>query len=306
MKYNPTHIATYLHNKKKLLYLAVIAGAVILISLGVWIEGKITNSAEQKARIYQTALQVKDSNQLNYSIDTKQGNVFAEVTVNAVDTVKFPEMNKSFPKVRKVEERYTKHEREVCETEYRTETETRTEYDEEGNAYEVEYTVEVPYEVCETETYYEWDYQQEWNESAQKANMSGREYPLDLFALHMRSIDAKDIIDGQTGQYVINESEGIFSMDIDIFKEADEGDLRYSYSVLELPQSGTVFLNVSETLRPVYGHKVELLRQKPQELVKNAQKSAQIQSTVFTIFWGLLVLGELVGLGYVVYQYQEH
>lgn len=305
MKYNPTHIATYLHNTKKLLYLAVVAGAVVLISLGVWIEGKITNNAEQNARMYQTALQVADDKQLNYSIDTKQGNVLAVVTVNSADLVKFPEMNKSFSRVTKTEERYTEKEREVCETHYRTETETRTEYDEEGIPYEVEYTVEVPYEECHDETYYEWDFVQSWEESAKEVDMAGRKYPIDLFALGMDSIEAKDIIDGQTGRYVTVEAQHMLDIDLDFFSDADVGDIRYSYDVLNLPKSGTVFLNLSETLRPVSGNKVNLQPISPAELVKNAQNAAQLQSTIFTIFWSILVLAELIGLSYLVYNLQE-
>lgn len=305
MKLNPTNIVTYLTNIQKLLYLAVVAGAVVLISLGVWIEGKITNAVEQNARMYQTALQVADDKQLNYSIDTKQGNLLAEVTVHSADLVKFPEMNKSFSRVTKTEERYTEKEREVCETYYRTETETRTEYDEEGNPYEVEYNVEVPYEECHDETYYEWDYVQSWEESAKEVDMAGRKYPIDLFDLGMNSIDAKDIIDGQAGQYVMVEAQHMLDIDLDFFNEADVGDIRYSYDVLNLPKSGTVFLNVSETVRPVFGHKVNLQPQKPDELVKNAQNAAQLQSTIFTVFWSILVLAELGFLGYAVYQYRE-
>jgi hypothetical protein len=93
--------AIYSTNKKLALSLAVVAGAVFLISIGVWIEGKIVDGAERKAQMYQTAIQTKSDNEFNYSIDTKQGRILAEVTVNSVDKVKFPEMNKEFSKVEK-------------------------------------------------------------------------------------------------------------------------------------------------------------------------------------------------------------
>lgn len=302
--YHLRDTATYLKNKKLLLSLAVLAGAVFLVFMGVWIEGKITDGAEQKARMYQTAIQTKSDNEFNYSIDTKQGRILAEVTVKAVDLVKFPEMNKEFAKVEKTEERYTRHERTVCETEYRTETRTRTVYDSDGNASTETYTVEVPYQECHQETYYSWDFQERWVESAKEVDMAGRKYQIGAFHLQMNSKDAKDIIPGATGKYTRKEADQIW--DINFFDSDDEGDIRYSYDVLELPKSGTVFLNVAEGVYPAEGSAIVLRSEKPEELVKNAQKSAQTQGTVFTVFWTILVIIEL-GVGvYFVWFYEEY
>ncbi len=289
-------LETYLTNKKLLLSLGVVAGAVFLITIGVWIEGKIVDGAEQNARMYQTAIQTQSDEQLNYSIDTKQGRILATVTVKAVDLVKFDEMNKSFSKVKKTEERYTEHERTVCETKYRTETVS----DGEGG-----YTTEeVSYEECHEETYYSWDHINEWEQSAKEVDMAGRNYPIDRFSLGMNSIDAKDIIAGATGQYVRKEADAW--LDLNFFDSDDEGDIRYSYDVLQLPKSGTVFLNVSESLQPVFGGKIDLQSAPPKELVKNAQNDADTQKTVFRVFWGLLVLAELFGLGYLVWIHEDY
>jgi hypothetical protein len=132
--------------------------------------------------------------------------------------------------------------------------------------------------------------------------MSGRNYPIDKFALSTRSIDAKDIIDGQTGKYVREEAD----VWIDLNLGDDEGDIRYKYDVLELPKSGTVFLNVTESVQPVFGDKVVLQSEKPEQLVRDAQNAAQTQSTVFKVFWGVLVLLELLGLGYVVWFHESY
>lgn len=283
MLITPKH-AIYSTNKKLALSLAVIAGAVFLISIGVMIEGKIVDGAERKAQMYQTALQTSDDNQLNYSIDTQQGRVLAEVTVKAVDLVKFPEMNKEFPAVYKEEETYTKHSREVCT------------YDDEGNV-----------EECHTEYYYTWDTTGTWEVEANKVNMAGRDYPKVMFSLASSSIDAKDIINGETGKYVVVESNGIFNIDIDIWGEgADEGDKRTSYDVLNLPQSGTVFLNTSGAVSAVFGGRIGLDSKKPAQLITDAQKSAQTQSTVFKVFWVILVLAELLGLGYWVWFREDY
>jgi len=120
----------------------------------------------------------------------------------------------------------------------------------------------------------------------------------------MSSIDAKDIIDGEKEHYVKIESKGFF--DIDIFEEADEGDKRISYDVMNLPQSGTAFLRLSEGVQAGSGGKIGLDPRDAKTIVADAQKSAQIQGTVFTIFWVIVVLGELIGLGYAVWSYEEY
>ena len=63
-----------------------------------------------------------------------------------------------------------------------------------------------------------------------------------------------------------------------------------------------MFLDVSERVQPVFGNKVGLHLQKPDELVTDAQNSVQVKSTVFTVLWVILILSELGFLGYAVYQ----
>lgn len=269
---------TYSTNRKLALSLAVVAGAVFLISIGVWLENKIVDGAERKAQMYQTALQARDTKELNYSIDTKQGNVLAEVTIKPVDLVKFREMKKKFSKVEKVEETYTQHSRQVCTS------------DSEGN------------QTCHTEYYYTWDQSDSWELSAKKVNMADRKYPIDLFSLKTERIDAKDIIKGQKEEYVYGKRKKFLGVDWG----PTEGEKRYYYEVLRLPKSGTVFLNVSESVRPVFGNQVELYTKKPKELVTSAQKSAQTQATGFRVFWSTLVIAELGGFGYWVWLYEEY
>ncbi len=285
--------ATYLTNKKIILSLAVFAGAVFLFSIGFWINNSILNDAEQKARMYQTAIQTKGDDQLNYSIDTKQGRILTTVTIQAVDTVKFDEMTKSFPYVKKTEERYERKTREVCETHYRTVS------DGEGG------TTEESYETCHDETYYEWDFVQDWEKQANQVSMADGKYPMSMFSLRTHDIDAKEIVAGATGKYVRKEAEkGLF--DINFFDSDDVGDIRYSYEVMDLPQSGTVFLNVTEGVQAVSGGKINLETTSPAETIKKAQDSAQTQSTVFWVLWGLLVIVEL-GVGvYYVWFYEEY
>ena len=112
---------------------------------------------------------------------------------------------------------------------------------------------------------------------------SVRKYPISLFALSTRGVDASEIIDGQDGHYVYERTKGgIFGRSW--LSSDTEGDKRYSYNILELPKSGTIFLNLSESVQPVFGNKVELRTKKPAKLVTDAQNSVQTKNTVFTVF----------------------
>lgn len=295
---------TFLHNKKFLLSLAVLAGAIFLFTIGFWVEAKIVDSAEKRARMYTTAIQTQGDDQLNYSIDTQQGKVLTTVTLKAVDLVKFPEMNKEFAYVKKTEERYTQHERTVCETEYRTETRTVSVPDGDGGYTTSTETVEVPYQECHQEIYYSWDEINKWEVEAQKINMAGREYPKSMFSLGSHNIDAKDIIPGATGEYIRKEAD--VWIDFNWFDSDDEGDIRTGYEVTELPQSGTVFLNTVGAVSAVSGGRISLSSESPATQVKNAQKAAQTQSTIFWVFWWFLILAELIGLGYAVWVYEQY
>ena len=160
-------------------------------------------------------------------------------------------------------------------------------------------------EECHTETYYTWDTTDNWELSGSQVEMADRKYPISLFALSTRGVDASEIIDGQDGHYVYERTKGgIFGRSW--LSSDTEGDKRYSYNILELPKSGTVFLNLSESVQPVFGNKVELRTKKPAELVTDAQNSVQTKSTVFTVFWVILVLAELGGLGYAVFRYEDY
>lgn len=287
--------ATYLTNRKLLLSLGVAVGAVLFIAIGVSLHNAITNGAEEKARLYQYALQTQGDEQFNYSIDTKQGNVLAVVTVSPVDLVKFDEMNKEFVKVKKTKERYTRHERTVCETKYRTETV----YDSTTGTSSTE---QVPYEECHQETYYTWDEIDRWEKEAKEVDMAGRKYPLGLFAFGTGRISAKDIIPGQTGEYVREEANTW----IDLNFGDDEGDIRYGYEVLSLPRSGTVFLSVTDGVKPVFGSRIVLEGKNPTTLVTEAQKAAQTQGTVFTWFWSILVIISIGVCLYFVWFYESY
>ena len=264
----------YFENHEVLMYIGVAVIAAALIALSFPISNAILDGAEQNARKYQTALQTRNDKEFNYSIDTKQSNVLAPITVHQVDTVKFPEMNKSFPYVEKTTEEYTRHEREVCENTYNSKG-------------------DVTGETCHTEVDYSWDYDSSDSLQANEVQVAGRNYPYSMFNVrNPNSVDAKDIIDGQEGHYVYQRVSGGFFGRAWLSSDT-EGDKRTSYRVGSLPVSGTIFANMQDGLRPVNGSVFNLESKSPQELVEAAKGAANVAKWAFRVAWWVLVLGVL-------------
>lgn len=116
--------------------LVSIAIIAILLAIGIWISGGITEVQMDKNAVYDKALKVDTADIFEYGMRTNVGNAFVYGDLKAVDTVSFPEIEGEYMAVRKIKERYTKHTRTV--------TKTRT-----VNGKKQTYT--------EVETYWTWD-----------------------------------------------------------------------------------------------------------------------------------------------------
>lgn len=116
--------------------LVSIAIIAILLAVGIWISGGITEAQMDKNAVYDKALKVDSTDIFEYGMRTNVGNAFVYGDLKAVDTVSFPEIEGEYMTVRKITERYTKHTRTV--------TKTRT-----VNGKTQTYT--------EVETYWTWD-----------------------------------------------------------------------------------------------------------------------------------------------------
>ena len=292
-------MSTGIYSRNKALILLWLIPAIcltIFISLGIWITEKVVNGAEQELRLYTTALQTKNDTEFNYAIDTRQGNILTWATFESVDSVKFDEMNKSFMSVSKTKEVYTQHEREVCETHYRTET--RMVLDEDGNY--VTETYEVPYDVCRMETYYTWDWDGTEEKSVDKVKLAGRTYDKKLFSFSDRSIDASEIIKGQTGHYYYPEERFLNWF-------ASEGDIRYYYRVTELKIIGSIFVNTNNgNLAAVGGGAISVSGTSVAARIKNIETSIAVKKWLFIIPWTLLTLVVTGFVAVKLYEFSEY
>jgi hypothetical protein len=110
--------------------LASISIIAILLMIGVWISGGITEARLDADEMYNKAIKIDSVNMFEYGMRTNVGNAFVYGDLKAVDTVTFPEIGGEYMYVEKITERYTSHTRTVTKTRTvngKTQTYTTTE-----------------------------------------------------------------------------------------------------------------------------------------------------------------------------------
>lgn len=116
---------------KREIIISIAITAVMLI-IGFFISGKITDMQNDKNAEYQKAVHIEEPELFQYGMNANVGNAFVYGDLQAVDTVTFDEIGGEYLYVEKVKEKYTRH--------------TRT------------YTVKVGKTTqVRTETYWTWD-----------------------------------------------------------------------------------------------------------------------------------------------------
>lgn len=110
--------------------IASISIIAILLMIGVWISGGITEAKLDADERYNKAIKIEDTELFEYGMRTNVGDAFVYGDLKAVDTVTFPEIGGEYMYVRKITERYTRHTRTVTKTRTvngKTQTYTETE-----------------------------------------------------------------------------------------------------------------------------------------------------------------------------------
>lgn len=88
----------------------------ILLMIGVWISGAITEARLDADEMYNKAVKIDTADLFEYGMRTNVGNAFVYGDLKAVDTVTFPEIGGEYMFVQKITERYTRHTRTVTKT----------------------------------------------------------------------------------------------------------------------------------------------------------------------------------------------
>ena len=118
--------------KREILFSIIII--LIMFTIGLFINEKISSLADEKSQEYEQAAKIDENTELfEYAMRTNAGKAFVHGVLKAVDPVSIPDIEGEYATIRKTEERYTRHTRMVTKT------------DSEGNTY------------TEEEVYYTWD-----------------------------------------------------------------------------------------------------------------------------------------------------
>lgn len=117
-------------------FLISIIVVLVALSIAIFINPFIKDKMLDDVRTYQKALQVEnDASMFQYAKQTQVGNVFAFGEMSSVTPMSIPELVNPYSIIEKVTERYTQHQRYVCDS-----------HDKDGNCTSGHY-----------ETYYTWD-----------------------------------------------------------------------------------------------------------------------------------------------------
>lgn len=159
MMYRRVRHRTYLTRTKRMEITKreVIASVVIvaiMFIIGLGISSKISDYQNDKNAEYQKAIQITDTDMFVYGMKTNVGNAFVYGDLEAADSVTFDEIGGDYLYINKEEQHYNKHE------------ETVTDYDEDGNVI-----------GHHTETYYSWDYYDDWTLHSERIIFCGVEFP---------------------------------------------------------------------------------------------------------------------------------
>ena len=162
--------------------IASISIIAVMILIGVLISGKISEHQMDKNEVYNKAVKIKSTDLFQYGMDTNVGNAFVYGDLEAVDTVTYPEIGGEYIFVKKVEERYERHERIVNKE------------DSDGNEY------------TEVEVYYEWDTENIESQHANDIMFCGVKFPYSKInlpsSLHIETINSNKVYSWKSGEYV--------------------------------------------------------------------------------------------------------
>lgn len=85
----------------------------VMLTIGFFISEKIMEYQNDKNAEYQKAVHIEDSELFQHGMDTNVGNAFVYGNLEAVGTVTYDEIGGKYLYIKKVEERYERHEKWV-------------------------------------------------------------------------------------------------------------------------------------------------------------------------------------------------
>lgn len=245
--------------------LIVFLGA-IFVALGFWgIKGHMDSDGYKNQVNYTTAVQASDADHFNYTVDSQQGRVLSNgtFTITPKDSVKFGEMNKSFGFVRRTEEHYTMHTREVCTSSGKT-------------------------TQCHTEIYYTWDEVNEEVKESPTIHYFGRSYPIGLFNTggFINGTNCLDFMKAGDDGGFFGKKKGCIDSDNYI-----DDNNRYVYDTMPLTFSGTFLATTYGGLKPFNEKSITIQQKSVSKVLHDVGRYQLIGFWVLTVLLIFLFIG---------------
>jgi hypothetical protein len=197
-----------------------VALLLLLIGLGFYFAGLVSNSVQESNEVYYTSLKIDNNqSQMEYALQTDVGNALVYGEVKAETPVTFPDLLSEYMYVEKVRERYTRHTRTYTTTDSKGHTQTHT------------------------EIYYTWDYNGSWNDCSKTFEFLGGKYPINKIRLPSADMirltnnikpELESLI---SDSYLYPNGRGWFSF---------EGEIRYYYKGIPKSFMATLFVNIKD------------------------------------------------------------
>ncbi len=259
--------------------LVSIAIALAMIAIGLFISNKIVISMKTSNEKYSSAVKYEEDEQelFKYAMETNVGMSIVHGKFEAIDTVSLDELATNYMYI-------------VCKKEkYVEKTRTVTYEDSEGNTH------------TRIETYEEWDYCGSNTYKNEKVKFMG--IPFDTAKFDFSSycvslkLDSKNIApkyaNNVIGNYYYDRVKDTW------FGTSKTGDLlgnvRYSYKIIPLSFSGTVFVNLrDDSIYPVDESVIKVHNKSIASYLESVESSINSANIAFWFFWILFTMGLIV------------
>lgn len=226
------------------------------IALGFCLLTGIADSVDAANEKYFKSLKIDNNAEIfNYGFNTKIGYMLSTGVAKIIDPVSIPDIDGQYAEIRKVEEEYTRHTRQVAKTKV-VNGKTITYY--------------------ETEVYYTWDWEDEWNWKSTK------------FIFLEKEFDYK-YLDPYT-----------YQKELKIIKQ--DSNTRFVYYIVPLEHYGSIFLDAQGDKFFEFNF---FKGSSYTEVIAAKEMEGTSTAITFWILWIFLVLLIIFGYVYMDNQYLE-
>lgn len=260
--------------KREILFSVIII--VIMVTLGFFINNKVTDSVAESNEAFYKSVKIDNNNdQFVYGMDTSMGDALVYGDFQSIDPVSLPELRGSYWYIEKVSERYTMHTRTVTTTDSKGNVSTRV------------------------ETYYSWDKVGTETKMSDNVEFLGVSFDSNKFGgvysqrlpLNKETV-SEEFLSWEAWNYLYQDGD----------RWANVGDIRYKYNVVSSDFSGTIMAKLKDGTIVSNTPGIEKINiyyeQSIADIMKSKESSEVEASIMFWIVWVFVIAGAIYAFMY--------